>query len=51
MKYGTGINDRLLFGAKEEFGKLAVSTFADANDWRDVEDEERRDVIRRILTR
>ena len=30
------------FGAKEEYGKLAVSTFAIAEDWRSVEDDERR---------
>ena len=44
-----GDKSRLLFGAKEEYGKLAVSTFADADDWRDVEDDERRAVIRNIL--
>lgn len=44
-----GYPDRLLFGAKEEYGKLAVSTFASANDWRSVEDDERREVIKQIL--
>ncbi len=44
-----GEMDCLIFGAKEEYGKLAVSTFAFAEDWRDVADKERKDVIRRIL--
>jgi len=44
-----GEKNHLLFGAKEEYGKLAVSTFAVADDWRYVEDDERQDVIRRIL--
>ncbi|WP_318614769.1 hypothetical protein [Sporosarcina sp. YIM B06819] len=44
-----GEKDRLAFGAKEEYKKLAISTFAFAEDWRYVEDNERRDVIRRIL--
>ncbi|MFJ7934075.1 hypothetical protein [Sporosarcina sp. NPDC096371] len=44
-----GEKDRLVFGAKEEYGKLAVSTFAFAEDWRYVEDDERRDVIKHIL--
>lgn len=44
-----GEKDRLLFGAKEEFGNLAVSMFASSDDWKDVATEERRDVIRRIL--
>ncbi len=44
-----GTPNRLLFGAREEYGKLAVSTFAFSEDWREVEDDERRDVIRRIL--
>ncbi|MBO0586681.1 hypothetical protein [Sporosarcina sp. E16_8] len=44
-----GNNEQLHFGAKEEYGKLAVSTFASAKDWRYVEDAERRDVIKRIL--
>ncbi|MFC5589533.1 hypothetical protein ACFPRA_11575 [Sporosarcina soli] len=45
-----GSHNRLVFGAKKEYGKLAVSTFADAEDWRTVDDEERQDVISRILT-
>jgi len=44
-----GNNELLHFGAKEEYGKLAVSTFASSKDWRYVEDAERRDVIKRIL--
>lgn len=44
-----GETNRLAFGAKEEYGKLAISTFASAEDWRYVEDDERRDVFRRIL--
>ena len=44
-----GDTNRLTFGAKEEYGKLAISTFAFEEDWRYVEDNERRDVIRRIL--
>ncbi len=44
-----GDKDRLLFGAKEEYGKLAVSMFASVEDWRYVEDDERQDVIRKIL--
>jgi ferric iron reductase protein FhuF len=39
----------LHFGAKVEYGKLAVSTFASADDWQYVDDEERHEVIRRIL--
>ena len=41
--------DRLTFGAKKEFGNLTVSMFANAEDWRSVEDEERSEVIRHIL--
>lgn len=44
-----GNNEQLHFGVKEEYGKLAVSMFASAQDWRYVEDTERRDVIKRIL--
>lgn len=44
-----GTPDRLLFGAKEEYGNLAVSMFANVEDWRDVEDHERREVIKQIL--
>lgn len=44
-----GQHNRLVFGAKEEYGKLAVSMFAVEEDWRTVDDEERRDVFRRIL--
>ena len=44
-----GENDRLVFGAKEEYGKLAVSTFAHSEDWQEVENDERRGMIRRIL--
>ena len=44
-----GNKKHLHFGAKVEYGKLAVSTFAIAEDWRYVDDDERRDVIRRIL--
>ena len=44
-----GEKDRLVFGAKEEYGKLAVSTFAHSEDWQEVENDERREVIRRIL--
>ena len=41
--------ERLTFGAKEEFGNLTVSMFANAEDWRSVEDDERSVVIRHIL--
>lgn len=44
-----GENDRLLFGAKEEYGKLSVSTFAAADDWVLVEDAERQNVIQKII--
>ena len=44
-----GTPDRVIFGAKEEYGNLAVSTFVHEEDWVDVEDEERRNVIRHIL--
>lgn len=44
-----GDTNRLAFSAKEEYGKLAISTFAFAEDWRYIEEDERRDVIRRIL--
>ena len=44
-----GKRDQLLFGAKEEFGNLAVSMFTQPKDWRVVEDHERREVIRSIL--
>lgn len=44
-----GTKDRLVFGAKEEYGKLSVSTFAHAEDWQEVDDAERRDIIRHIL--
>lgn len=44
-----GTPDRLIFGAKEEYGNLAVSMFAHAEDWIYVEENERRIVIRRIL--
>lgn len=44
-----GDRKHLHFGAKVEYGKLSVSTFANAENWQYVEDDERRDVIRRIL--
>lgn len=44
-----GTSNRLLFGAKDEYGKLSVSMFVDSSDWREVEDGERKDIIRRIL--
>lgn len=44
-----GKNNRLLFGAREEFGNLTVSMFTKIEDWREVEDHERREVIRFIL--
>lgn len=44
-----GDTNRLIFGAKEEYGKVAISTFACAEDWQSVEDHERQDVIRHIL--
>ncbi len=40
---------QLQFGVKEEFGKLAVSTFAHPSDWHNVSDKIRKDVIRMIL--
>lgn len=44
-----GTPNRLIFGAKEEYGSLAVSLFAHAEDWKFVEEEERQTIIRRIL--
>jgi len=44
-----GSPERVTFGAIEEYGNLAVSTFANDSDWDDVEDEERIAVIRQIL--
>ncbi|MHA6260919.1 hypothetical protein ACXYMX_13620 [Sporosarcina sp. CAU 1771] len=44
-----GKKEHLVFGAIEEFGKLSVSTFAREDDWKEVDDEERREVIRHIL--
>ena len=44
-----GKPDRLLFGTKEEYGNLAVCMFAHPEDWRDVEEHERQEVIRHIL--
>jgi ferric iron reductase protein FhuF len=44
-----GNKEHLHFGANEEYGKLAVSTFAVEKDWKSVEDDARRDVIKRIL--
>ncbi|MFS0576894.1 hypothetical protein AB1K83_14740 [Sporosarcina sp. 179-K 3D1 HS] len=41
--------ERLRFGAKVEYGKLAVSMFAVAEDWQDVDDENREGAIRNIL--
>jgi ferric iron reductase protein FhuF len=39
----------LTFGAKKEFGNLTVSMFANTEDWRSVEDDGRRKVIRHVL--
>lgn len=44
-----GAKNHLHFGAKVEYGKLSVSIFASPEDWRYVEEDERRIVIRRIL--
>lgn len=44
-----GKKSQLTFGAKIEFGNLAVSTFAHADDWQDVSESNRQDVIRHIL--
>lgn len=44
-----GESERFLFGAKEEYGNLAVSSFVEETDWQSVEEEERQQVIRRIL--
>ena len=44
-----GTPDRLIFGAKEEYGNLAVSMFAQSEDWQYVEEGQRRILIRRIL--
>lgn len=41
--------DRLYFGSKIEFGKLSVSSFANADDWVFVEDTERKNVIQKII--
>lgn len=45
-----GTPDRLIFGAKEEFGNLAVSTFVHSDDWQYVEEKERRIIMKQILT-
>ena len=45
-----GTPERLLFGAKEEYGNIAVSTFVEEADWQPVKGNERKPVIRRILT-
>jgi len=44
-----GNSSRLVFGAIEEYGKLTVSSFISTEDWRYVEDEERREVLRTII--
>ncbi|WP_432363190.1 hypothetical protein [Sporosarcina sp. UB5] len=44
-----GNENRLLFGAIEEYGNRTVSTYADASDWHTVEDNERQDAIRNLL--
>lgn len=44
-----GESTRFLFGAKEEYGNLTVSSFVEETDWQSVEEEERQQVIRRIL--
>jgi len=44
-----GENDRLVFGAKEEYDNLAVSMFVHPEDWVEVAADERRDAIKRIL--
>lgn len=44
-----GNKSSLIFGAKKEFGNLAVSTFAHADDWQEVSESNRQDVIRHIL--
>ena len=44
-----GSSERITFGAKEEFGNLTVSMFANAEDWRSVEDDERSKVMQHIF--
>ncbi|WP_124068986.1 hypothetical protein [Filibacter tadaridae] len=44
-----GEMSRLTFGTKEEYGKLSVSMFVHSNDWQDVEDKDRRTIIRYLL--
>ncbi|BAQ09624.1 hypothetical protein OXB_1152 [Bacillus sp. OxB-1] len=45
----SGNLDELRFGAREEYGKLSVSTFASADDWQDVDGMDRQVIIRDIL--
>ena len=45
-----GTPDRLVFGAKEEYGKIAISMFAHAEDWQYVEEEARHIVMKQILS-
>lgn len=44
-----GNEDGLLFGAVEEYGNRTVSTFILTDDWHSVDENDRQDVIRRIL--
>lgn len=41
--------ERLIFGQKEEFGNQAVSLFIHTDDWREVEEQERKHVIKNSL--
>lgn len=40
---------KISFGAIEEYGNRTVSTFVSADDWHSVDEDEHRDVIRKIL--
>lgn len=45
----SGEKSQILFGAKEEYGKLSVSTFMSVLDWQDVEETDHKEVIQKIL--
>lgn len=45
-----GEKSRILYGAKEEYGKLAISTFVSVTDWKDVNETNHKEVIRTILS-
>src|SRR6185437_9455520 len=41
--------NRLVFGAKEEYGKLSISMFCLAEDWKDIDDVDRQYTIKQVL--